>query len=673
MNDSKTTFSPEKSLTKWQNFVSPTKEGLPNNKVLGIPLGFLSLLFVLLVCFGITGSSTGYFNQFFSNTSDSRLLAGSPKAIRSDEWNVQTTWTISQVEQGLPVINQTFPGGMDATVQHDLPSTDWSVIFRPHLLGFLFLPLDQAMAWKWWLPGFILIASIYFFGVTLLPRRPIFTTLLAIGFFFSPFFQWWYLSITFYPPAWAFLLMATGIWLLRTNKTKTRIFLSVLVGYLAVTVGTGIYVPFIVPSALVAAAFLAGFVLTKDSTALQGLLSRLKKLAGIGIAGLAALAVLGCWILTRLPTIQGFLGTVYPGQRIQLVGQASRADVEALFGGIFAIGVGKEGASPLGVNASEASTFLLPGLFVLGTVLALVISRWINLKGTDGVGVALLGLFAVGVLYFVIPYWDFAAKLLLLDRTTLTRFRLEFGLLSLLTLFYLVWRFDSKIEVLKYRSRVLLAFLGVTLAVIVNGYLIAELSSLSSPVITKWTLWMLIGVLFLITIFFIGSRRPVIAASSFLVMSLLAGGTVNPIYIGVYDLNDTEVAKEIKALPEAKQVNWVGVGLFSTAVLVQSGLHGYSGFQSSPSTIMWQQIDPTGEQNQAWNRLAFVGWTPGEGEPKATNPFGDQIALNFDSCSQFAQLNVEYVLSESEIKQPCISEVDQVEQGSLVFHIYQIR
>ena len=130
---------------------------------------------------------------YLSSVADPDLVFGGPQPVRSDEWFVQTTWTISQVQQGLPVFNQSFPGGMDATVQHELPSTDWSVIFRPHLLGFLVLPLDNAMAIKWWLPGLALIAACYFFLVTIVPKRPIMAAAVAVAFFFSPFFQLWYL------------------------------------------------------------------------------------------------------------------------------------------------------------------------------------------------------------------------------------------------------------------------------------------------------------------------------------------------------------------------------------------------------------------------------------------------------------------------------------------------
>lgn len=655
-----------------QKLTRETSEGLPNNKVLLYPLALLLVFFFILVTLGVTGSSTGMFHKAFSDTSDTRLIFGEPQSIRSDEWNVQTTWTISQVEQGLPPVNGTFPGGMDATVQHDLPTTDWSTGFRPHLFGFFFLPLDQAMAWKWWLPGFSLIAATYLFAITMMPKRPVTSAFLAIGFFFSPFFQWWYLSITFYPPAWAFLLMASGIWLLKTKRKLPRVVLPVIVAYLTVTVGMGIYVPFIVPSVVVAAAFLVGFTLTKDSSFAIGVAERLKRLSSLFIAGFVGAIILGLWIVTRIPTIQNFLGTVYPGQRIQLVGQATTVDILGLAGGVFGYGAGREGNSVLGVNASEASTFLLPGLFLFFTVVFFFIRKWRDSHEIDGVAISITFLLALGVAYFLIPNWDFVSQLLLLDRTTLTRFRLEFGLLSMVMIIYVLRNFEFRFSDLTKSKKILLSFTGGFLALVFYLVFAVALMLKDSPVATIWLIWIVVLILFVATVFFVGLLQPIYPALAFLCMSVLLGANVNPIYSGVYDLNDTRISEEIKLLPNSETSNWVGIGLYSSAVLVQSGLPGYSGFQSAPSRQMWNEIDPSGSQAQNWNRLAFVGWFPGEGEPLATNPYGDQISLNFDSCSLFSQKYVSYILSETPVNQECINEVSVTKEGKLSFYVYEV-
>ena len=112
----------------------------------------LLLLGILLVTLGLNGSSSGIFHDQLSYGTDENLVAGHPLIARSDEWNVQTVWAIAQVQQGLPVTNETFPGGMDTTLPQDLPRADWTVAFRPHLLAFLVFDVDQAFAFKWWHP-----------------------------------------------------------------------------------------------------------------------------------------------------------------------------------------------------------------------------------------------------------------------------------------------------------------------------------------------------------------------------------------------------------------------------------------------------------------------------------------------------------------------------------------
>ncbi|MET0864202.1 MAG: hypothetical protein ABWZ98_07690, partial [Nakamurella sp.] len=207
----------------WANLVRPRSTGLPNWLVLcWFPL-LLLLLLLAFVAFGISGSSTGNWWGYFESGTDPSLLRGTPRPIRSDEWLVQSSWVVSQIQQGFPVFNGTFPGGMDATVQNDLPVWEWSSLFRPHVVGFLLLPLDQGMAIRWWLPGLSLIAAAYVLLVTLLPRRPITSAALATVFFLSPLIQWWFLPTTIWPPTWAFLAMAAVIWALRDPRSWVRI------------------------------------------------------------------------------------------------------------------------------------------------------------------------------------------------------------------------------------------------------------------------------------------------------------------------------------------------------------------------------------------------------------------------------------------------------------------
>ncbi|WP_157005783.1 hypothetical protein [Agromyces laixinhei] len=671
------TESPRQRATvreRFDAFVQPTLNGLPNRRVVLVPLGVLLGLLIVLVGLGITGSSTGYLNQFVSTAPDDRAIVGSPQSIRSDEWFVQSTWAVSQEEQGLPVRNESFPGGMDATVQHDLPALDWSLVLRPHLWGFLFLPLDNAMALKWWLPGFSLIAAVYLFSVTMLPRRPVTSTFLALGFFFAPFFQWWYLTITLFPPAWALLLMSTVVWLVRGASRTGQITMVALTAYGAAAVGTTIYAPFIIAATWPALAFVLGFVFTRDSMPGASLRDRLWRLRWLAVAAVAAVAVLGVWLATRWETIESFTSTVYPGERLQPVGDSSLTDFHSLMAGVFSRGLEGQNGVPLGGNASEASTFLLPGLFLVVPFIWLIVRRLRAKNGVDWLAVALLGVGVLFAAYMFVPGWDALSHLLLLDRTTPGRLRMGFGILSLVMMVVVAARID---ELKKFdRGRIVPIWvpIGATALAFGSTTLVAAwLYSVGSPLVTTWT-WVPVFLLVLACVAAFSIGRPLAGATAFLVASVFCGATVNPIYRGVYDLNETDLVAAMERVDRGGEATWVGIGEtpIPTVALVESGLHSYNGFQSSPSDEMWEQIDPDGDVEYVWNRLANVSWSAGTGAPSPTNPAPDQIHMTFDSCDAFAQENVDLVLSESPLQQDCVQLVETVREGPSTYRIYEV-
>lgn len=68
-----------------------------------------------------------------------------------------------------------------------------------------------------------------------------------------------------------------------------------------------------------------------------------------------------------------------------------------------------------------------------------------------------------------------------------------------------------------------------------------------------------------------------------------------------------------------------------------------------------------------------MNWTPGEGEPAVLNPVRDQIVVTFDSCSDFAGENVDFVLSDLDLgSQQCLHEVTVATEGPSTIRIYEV-
>ncbi|MGV8911276.1 MAG: DUF7657 domain-containing protein [Rhodoglobus sp.] len=652
---------------KYRRWATPSPDGLPPARVLLAFPALLLILGVLLVSLSLNGSSSGAFYGTLYAGEDPALLVGHPQAIRSDEWNVGTVWTIAQVEQGFPDRSETFPGGMDASLPYDLPHAEWSIAFRPHQLGYLFLGADHGTAWRWWLPGLALIAAAYAFVVTLLPRRPITAAMLAVGFFYSPFFQWWYQSSTLWPAAWALATMACILWALKATNLTPRWIWAALVAYLTTVMAMGIYAPFIIPAALVVAFFGVGLVIDKLRRGMRWP-TLLMRLVPVGAAALASGAVTGWWLVTKAATVEGFLNTVYPGERLTLTGTGGLLSVARTIGFSFSQAL-EFGAGFLGINSSEASTFFLVGVFLVPVAIFAIVREAKARRVLPWAVIGIIAVLLVFLAFMVLPGWDPAARLLLLDRSTADRARIGVGIASFALLVATIRHMDDS------GLRI-----GRLPALLVAGLYLASQGALAAAVFVVggdaklWgaaPAWWLFAAVTTAAVYLFARHR--VSSGSFAFLSVLVASSifVNPLYVGVFDLRDTEASQSIRGLDN--ESTWVGIGdPIVTATLIESGVEAYNGTQGAPSLEMWKDIDPDGEYEDQWNRIGTIFWESSKGEPVVSNPSADTILVTFDACSSFTQKNVDFVFTNRELDETCLQKTSTFPSQGEPLTIYRV-
>ncbi len=637
-------------------------------RVLFVFPALVILFAIVMMAFGINGWSSGEYRGQVTGSHDPQLLVGEPRDIRTDEWFVQTPWAIAQIQQGLPVENRTFPYGMDATVPQDLPRADWTVAFRPHLLGFLVLDAGRAFAEKWWALAVGLLLAAFWFLVTLLPRRPIVAALLSLGFVFSPLFQWWYLATTIWPAVWALFTITAVEWAFRSGGRRVRWAMAGGVGYLTVVMAMGIYVPYILPAVLLVIAYLVGRTAVAVGPGLR-FRSAVTRLLPLAVAAVIAAVILVVWLATRAKTVEAFLSTSYPGNRLTPTGDGNLVGFMATIASSFSQALGAGGL--LGQNSSEASSFFLVGLFLAPVAIWLCVTSFRARAARPWQLVAVLVVVVVFVAFLYVPGWDVLAHLLFLDRSTPNRIRLGVGLASLVILALLVERLDRR----DIRVPVALVWIcagGYVLSQLVIALAIAKVVPKELAVTPQWWVFAIVGG---VTIWLFARSHLALGAVAFAGVTLAAGIWVNPVYIGVYDLRTTPVAKGVEAVESQKAGVWVGVGgRLTTGVLLETGVEAYNGFQGAPSRAMWKTIDPASTYEFQWNRLAGLGWAAGHGEPTVSNPAPDQILATFDSCSTFAQKHVDYVLSDRHAiaTQPCLKAVGSYPEKAGELTIYRV-
>lgn len=654
----------------WERLVQPRASGLPNLLVLlGFPVASVVVVAVL-VALGISGSSTGVYWQSFGSGADPDLLAGTPRGIRSDEWLVQSSWVLSQVRQGFPVVNGSFAGGMDATIQNDLPSWDWSSAFRPHVLGFLVLPIDQGMAVRWWLPLLGALVAAFVLAVTLMPRRPVTAAALAVAVCLSPMVQWWFLPTTIWPVAWAFTGLTAVLWAFRSTRRLPSVLAAAATGYLTVCTAMSIYVPYIVPAAVVLVVVALGLLVQELRTPGRRARRTWSRLLPLGAAAVAAVVVLLAWVVTRRDTIEAVLGTVYPGQRLEATGATTVESLLALFSGPFQRSLQYEAVQGLSVNQSEAAAPLMVAVFLVPALLWLVVDG-LRRRRVDWPVLAVLAVLLVLFTFLLVPGWDALAHLVLLDRSTGARLRLAFDLLTVVGVALLASRLDE------HRSRVpwSVAPYGAVLVVASAALVYVALRTQQSDVLGVSHAWRVVVPLLAVGVVLLARRWVAPGAVLVLLASIVVGAGVNPLYRGVFDLaTQTEAGRTVRDLVvEDPSARWVGVGGYvPTAMLLETGARSYNGVQTYPPEETWDEIDPEGEYEDAWNRLANVNWVDGDGDPAVSVPVRDQIRVSFDGCSDFAQDNVEYVLSDAPLVDDCVLELERVAEGAQTLWIYGV-
>ncbi|PWC03806.1 DUF7657 domain-containing protein [Agromyces badenianii] len=653
--------------------IEPTALGLPNWRVVSALPILLGLGFIFLVAFGVSGTSSGVHWMTLGEGADPRLIAGTPRAIRSDEWLVQQGWVVSQYLRGFPAANDMFPGGTDMTVLNELPSWDWSSVMRPHVWGYLFFGLDVGVAWHWWLPGVALIAGSYLLLVTLLPRRPITAALISVGLFFTPFVQWWYTPGTLWSAAWPLLAMAGTVWILVESRRWVRYTWAAIIGYTAVTLAMGLYIPFIVPGLVVYLAFFVGYLLRiRPWTAgWHGVASRVGPLA---VAGFGALAITGAWALTHRETFDALLSTVYPGQRFEQTGGLLQRDPNGIAlagapwsGALKAI----SGPTLFGPNSSESSTVILMALFLLPALVWFAAESLRKHRPTDWLTISCVAVILLILAFLYVPGWDAFAHLLQLDRVPAERWRLALAVLVPLALARVVARVDAEPS----RRNWILGLVSAGIAAASIAWVWSQLRVHDPATLQAARYWVPIAALTVASVGLLFVKRLVpVAALAFFTASLLMGWGVNPTYRGVVDLSRTEIGQTIDAIDEEDPGAWVAVGSAAAmSMLTESDLTSFSGIQSYPSTEMWELIDPTGRYEDQWNRLGHIHWVFDSGEPSVSNPQADVIVVTFDACAPFAQHHVEYVISDAgEVPTACLAPLATVPAGSGTMRVFEV-
>ena len=328
------------------------------------------MVYVVLLVFAmgwvglkLNQSSNGVWDRMYpAEFVDRDVDLGTPRAIRSDEWNTMTPWILSQVQSGFKFDNPNL-GAPGSAILAGAPFAGPLMIAQPKYWGFLLLDIERGYSWFWAFKSLGMIAA-FFTLLLLITKGDVKVSLAgALATYGSSYVQWWLSSVPAEVIAGFSAAVVGSVYLLQARKTGGILFGAMLVAMAIPNLLLHLYPPYLQPLALLAVFLLIGLLANRQS--LEAGLERLGFRAVVAVCTLLVVgSLVALWYEQAADTITLMLNTDYPGHRISLGGDFPLSHI---FYGVFESWKISDNIPFPPVNPSEASKFWV--LFPLAPLL----------------------------------------------------------------------------------------------------------------------------------------------------------------------------------------------------------------------------------------------------------------------------------------------------------------
>ncbi len=616
-------------------------------------------LFAGLVLAGVTTSSAGIGHLTQEGSSEDVSQVGTPRAIRSDEYNANTPIDLSiMTTHGEPTLS---PLGADAGLVQRYSSGGFfsTVTFfdATVLKAAGVLPDATVFALRWWMPVVLLLLALPVWFQALGHSRRL-GWLAAFLTVLSPAVAWWSMI-----PVRAFAYTAAGCALMAcayhrfARGGRVVPVVQAVLGGVLIAGMPSFYVPWSIVLGLPLLVATTLWVLTRPGSWAPRLLTT-------GITGGTAV-VFGLGTLWEYrDSLAALLDTVYPGAR--------RSGPEAqpfsmLFG---APGLGPlQSGDPTGTNASELSTSFTVAFVVL--VVLLVAQRSLRLRGVGPEVWTLAAFSAVWLAWATVSLYGAGSRIPIFSSVPAPRAAQVVGILGVLLVCLALSRLP--------RSELSTALVVGAVAGAVTVYAVSLLRETYLPQASALTIvgaGLGVAVVATLVVRF-PDRWWAIGVA--VLLAALPVYRANPLLVGLGDLRGSTTADYLAGEGERARADgtlWVSDASVLGPVMLANGVPALSGLQrSGPVEDEWLRIDPERKYEEAWNRGGgYLGFelVPGRETEVATDGF-DQTWVRTDPCvlaDTFPELSK--VVSGQDLDVPCLEPDTSLRWAGADFTVYDV-
>lgn len=594
------------------------------------------IFFLLCVLFEIHGSSIGMYGRFLDHPELQSIIAGVPRQIRSDEYIVFTPFAFSQYFTNFSMISdivRAAPTNMFMTYGQAV----WhpAMIFRPALIGYLFLDQGSGLAF-FWVSRLVLLFLVSFeFAQKILNVNRRLSFLYALMIAFSPLAQWWWAvnSIAEILAAGQGLVL---FWKLYLNEQGRKRFLYA-VGFLWCV---GIYIFGIYPAWQIPFGYVFLFCLIAVSVWQTNVLENLRRDKFFWVAGFfITLAPIAQAVFVSRDMIEIQMATEYPGKRFELGGHWS--PIVMLYYGANLLIPFLDTWNSGGLNNLEFATFF--SMAPLGWLMFFWLT--FKLKRPDFLMTALFLLSVLFLIWETVDLPPFLAKLTLMSNVIGNRARTVIDFAQLLMVF-------RGLSLMKdYPVPSVRKILAGTV-----GFLSAAALWQMMPAWFGLMKFFAVAAFVSLSTFLIISPLNNFRTIIFVLMMLLIGATINPINFGVDVIFKMPVGQKISEIVQTevaageKKSLWIveNDGVWINDFPIMFGAPTINSVNVYPVLDRWKKIDPDGKNFVRYNRYANIIITLSS-EPTEFIDMGllDHCKIKLN-VGDLKKLDAGYILSRSD-------------------------
>ena len=563
-----------------------TKRVKTLNFIYNYRLALAVMVIVFAVIFQIHGSSINQLNLFNVNH---KTLLGVPRPIRADEYIVNTPFAFSQYFNNFSYFSEIVRGTFtDMFIIYGQPVLDIGTIFRPFLIGYLFLNQGQGLSF-FWISRLVFLFLISFeFGMLLTNKNKTLSLAYSILITFSPLVQWWFAINGLVEQL---IMGQLGVLLINWYMTIPDYKKRLLIGFgLMICVGTYLlvfYPSWQIPFAYVFVLLAFWIFLKNRSNFMYS-----KKDVIITLIYLIIFSVIMIHILTNsLETIKITLNTVYPGSEIFNGGGTLNTFINYIPTIFFPLD-----DTNLLLNTCEYSLFV--DLFPVPLILSSIIIFYQKTK--DKLLIGLLALYIILLIFYFIQLPDFIIQLTL--RSKIRSHRL-FPIITFISVLILIRSMSSLNEI---KNKKIIFIFSLVLSIIIVYLSTFEFSG-------YYLTWMPI---FAIIIYFIVFTSSFLASSkrnqkifliSIITLSFLTGALVNPIDNGTDAIYKSPFLNEVEKIVESDpDALWITQGQEIDNYIIPVGAKTVNSVNTYPNLDRWEKLDVNNQYGDIYNRYAHI-------------------------------------------------------------------